>query len=71
MTFFKIKIQKFWNFKEKKKHSILDSETTWVFIQTYVSTNDITSATSLFEIILFADDTKLLYSHPDIATKIN
>ena len=33
--------------------------------------NDITSATSLFEIILFADDTTLLYSHPDIATKIN
>ena len=33
--------------------------------------NDITSATSLFEIILFADDTRLLYSHPDIATKIN
>ena len=26
--------------------------------------NDITSATSFFEIILFADDTKLLYSHP-------
>ena len=33
--------------------------------------NDITSATSLFEIILFADDTTLLYSHPDIANKIN
>ena len=33
--------------------------------------NYITSATSLFEIILFADDTTLLYSHPDIATKIN
>ena len=31
--------------------------------------NDITSATSLFEIILFAGDTSLLYSHPDIATK--
>ena len=26
---------------------------------------------SVFEIILFADDTTLLYSHPDIATKIN
>ena len=33
--------------------------------------NDIPSTTSLFEIILFADDTTLLYSHPDIATKIN
>ena len=33
--------------------------------------NDITNATPLFEIILFADDTTLLYSHPDIATKIN
>ena len=33
--------------------------------------NDITSATSLFEVILFADDTTLLYSHPDTATKIN
>ena len=33
--------------------------------------NDITSATSLFEIILFAGDITLLYSHPDIATKIN
>ena len=34
--------------------------------------NDITSATSLFEIILFADyDTTLFYSHPDISTKIN
>ena len=33
--------------------------------------NDITSTTSLFEIILFADDSTLLYSHPDIATKIN
>ena len=33
--------------------------------------NDITTATSLFEIILFADDSTLLYSHPNIATKIN
>ena len=33
--------------------------------------NDITSASSLFEIISFADDTTLLYSHPVIATKIN
>ena len=33
--------------------------------------NDITKTTSLFEIILFADDTTLLYSHPDIATKMN
>ena len=33
--------------------------------------NDITTATSLFEITLFADDTTLLYSHPNIATKIN
>ena len=33
--------------------------------------NDITNTTSLFEIILFADDTTLLYSHPDISSKIN
>ena len=32
--------------------------------------NDITNTTSLFEIILFADDTTLLYSHPDISSKI-
>ena len=36
----------------------------------YPNFNDITSATSLFEIILLEDDTTLLYSHPDIATKI-
>ena len=33
--------------------------------------NDITNTTSLFEIILFADDTTLLYSHPDISSKID
>ena len=33
--------------------------------------NDIVTATSLFDIILFADDTTLLYSDPDIASKIN
>ncbi len=33
--------------------------------------NYITSTTSLFEMILFADDTTLLYSHPDISSKIN
>ncbi len=33
--------------------------------------NDITSTTSLFEMILFADDTTLLYSHPNISSKIN
>ena len=32
---------------------------------------DITNTTSLFEIILFADDTTLLYSPPDISSKIN
>ena len=33
--------------------------------------NDITNTTSLFEIILFADDTTLLYSHPEISSKID
>ena len=33
--------------------------------------NDITNTTSLFEIILFGDDTTLIYSHPDISSKIN
>ena len=33
--------------------------------------NDITTSTSLFEIILFADDTTLLYSHPEIVSKID
>ena len=33
--------------------------------------NDITTTTSLLEIILFADDTTLLYSHPDISSKVN
>ena len=33
--------------------------------------NDIITTTSLFDIILFADDTTLLYSHPDISSKIN
>ena len=33
--------------------------------------NDITNTTSLFEIILFADDTTLLYSHPDISSAID
>ena len=33
--------------------------------------NDITNTTSLFKIILFADDTTLLYSHPDISSKIS
>ena len=32
--------------------------------------NDITTTTSLLEIILFADDTTLLYLHPDISSKI-
>ena len=32
--------------------------------------NDIVATTSLFGIILFADDTTLLYSHPDIASKL-
>ena len=32
--------------------------------------NDIVATTSLFDIILFADDTTLLYSHPDIASKL-
>ena len=31
--------------------------------------NDIVNATSLFDVILFADDTTLLYSHPDIASQ--
>ena len=39
--------------------------------------NDITNTTSLFEIILLADDTTfyihilIIYSHPDISSKIN
>ena len=33
--------------------------------------NDITTTTSLLDVILFADDTTLLYSHPDIPSKIN
>ncbi len=33
--------------------------------------NDITNTTSLFEMILFIDDTTLLYSHPDISSKID
>ena len=33
--------------------------------------NDIVNATSLMEIILFADDTTLLFSHPDIASQID
>ena len=33
--------------------------------------NDITNTTSLPENILFADDTTLLFSHPDISSKIN
>ena len=33
--------------------------------------NDIVNTTSLFEMILFADDTTLIYSHPDIASKID
>ena len=33
--------------------------------------NDIANVTYLLEIILFADDATLSYSHPDIATKIN
>jgi len=31
--------------------------------------NDIMNATSLFDVILFADDTTLLFSHPDIASQ--
>ena len=31
--------------------------------------NDIANTTSLLELILFADDTTLLFSHPDIASK--
>ena len=31
--------------------------------------NDIVNTTSLFELILFADDTILLFSHPDIASQ--
>ena len=31
--------------------------------------NDITNTTSLFGIILFADNTTLLYSNPDISSK--
>ena len=31
--------------------------------------NDIVNATSLFDVFLFADDTTLLYSHPDIASQ--
>ena len=33
--------------------------------------NDITTTTSVLEIILFAEDTTLLYSHPDISSIIN
>ena len=33
--------------------------------------NDITTTTSLLDVILFADDTTLLYLHPDIPSKIN
>ena len=33
--------------------------------------NDITDTTSLFKIILFADNTTLLYSHPDSSSKID
>ena len=33
--------------------------------------NDITTTTSLLDVISFADDTTLLYSHPDIPSKIN
>ena len=33
--------------------------------------NDITNTTSLFEVILFADDTTLLYSHPDTSSAID
>ncbi len=33
--------------------------------------NDIVATTSLFDIILFADDTTLLYSDPDIASKMD
>ena len=41
-----------------------------------VYVNDITNTTSLFEIILFADDTTLyyilyIYSHPDVSSKID
>ena len=32
--------------------------------------NDIVAITSLFSIILFADNTTLLYFHPDIASKL-
>ena len=31
--------------------------------------NDIVNTTSLLELILFADDTTLLFSHPDIASQ--
>ena len=33
--------------------------------------NDIVNTTSLLELILFADDTTLLFSHPDIASKVD
>ena len=33
--------------------------------------NDITTTTSLLDVILFADDITLLYSHPDIPSKYN
>ena len=36
-----------------------------------LNVNDITTTTLLLDVILFADDTMLLYSHPDISSKIN
>ena len=41
----------------------------WVHYCLYV--NDVITTTSLFDIILFADATTLMYSHPDISSKIN
>ena len=39
------------------------------WVHCYLYTNDILNTTSLLELILFAVDTTLLFSHPDIASQ--